>query len=232
MSVVRLDMHRSEKYRKSDAKPFNMDYATRLRHTLRSPEPRNDEEKIPIARSKVIQVVVVVLLIGLGCQLAVISSKGSVSSLALGVEETSAMRLDSGSRVTVYRYFHFFSDSSDLFCWSERDLLLFIEVRNASSSQFPSDPSVMVVDGQNRTVFAGHFRPEERGVGVRFAFNGNLIQNRSYAVYVINPTPKPVTVTVVVYPIIQTYRIDLPYMWEGFAIIAAGLVCLWLTARI
>jgi hypothetical protein len=179
-----------------------------------------------------VQVALAILLIGLGFQLAVIFSKGSVLSLALGVEETGAMRLDSGGGVTVYRYFHFFSDPSDLFYWSERNLLLFVEVRNASISQSSADPSVMVVDGQNRAVFAGHFRPEVRVVGVRFAFNGYLIQNGSYAVYVINPTPKPVIVKVVVYPIVQTYRIDLPYLWEGFAIIAVGLVCLWLTAKI
>lgn len=226
-------MHRCEKYRKPNAELFDAkNYVTRVWHTPRSPELRDKEEEIPVARRKVIQVVLAVLLIGLGFQLAVISSKGSVSSLALGVEETGAMRLDSGGGVTVYRYLHFFSDPADLFYWSERSLLLFIEVRNASFSQSSAEPSVMVVDEQNRTVFAGHFRPEEREVGVRFAFNGYLIQNGSYAVYVFNPTPKPVIIKVVVYPIIQTYRIDLPYLWEGFAIIAVGLVCLWLTARI
>jgi hypothetical protein len=225
-------MHRCEKYRKPNAELFDAkNYVTRVRHTPRSPEPRDKEEKIPVARGKVVQVVLAVFLIGLGFQLAVISSKGSVSSLALGVEETGAMRLESGGGVTVYRYFHFFSDPADLFYWSERDLLLFIEVRNASFSQSSADPSVMVVDGQDRAVFTGHFRPEEREVGVRFAFNGYLIQNGSYAAYVINPTPKPVIVKVVVYPIVQTYRIDLPYVWEGVAIIAVGLVCLWLTAK-
>jgi len=226
-------MHRAEKYETSGSELLEAaDRGTMVRQSPRSSELTEREGKSPIVRSKVVQVVLAVLLIGLGFQLAVISSKGSVSSLALGVEETGAMRLESGGGVTVYRYFHFFSDPADLFYWSERDLLLFIEVRNASFSQSSADPSVMVVDGQDRTVFAGHFRPEEREVGVRFAFNGYLIQNGSYAAYVINPTPKPVIVKVVVYPIVQTYRIDLPYVWEGVAIIAVGLVCLWLTAKI
>ena len=225
-------MHRAEKYETSSSELLEAaDRGTMVRQSPRSSELTEREGKSPIVRSKVVQVVLAVLLIGLGFQLAVISSKGSVSSLALGVEETGAMRLESGGGVTVYRYFHFFSDPADLFYWSERDLLLFIEVRNASFSQSSADPSVVVVDGQDRTVFAGHFRPEEREVGVRFAFNGYLIQNGSYAAYVINPTPKPVIVKVVVYPIVQTYRIDLPYVWEGVAIIAVGLVCLWLTAK-
>jgi hypothetical protein len=224
-------MHRDEKYGISGSKLHALDHGTWVRQSPRSSELTGREGKSPIVHSKVAQVVLAVLLVGLGFQLAVISSKGSVSSLALGVEETGAMRLDPGAKVTVYRYFHFFSDPADLFYWSERDLLLFIEARNASFGQSSADPSVMVVDGQNRTVFTGHFRPEEREVGVRFAFNGYLIQNGSYAAYVINPTPKPVIVKVVVYPIVQTYRIDLPYVWEGVAIIAVGLVCLWLTAK-
>ena len=174
-----------------------------------------------------------VLLIALGFQLIMISAKDLVSSLALGAVETSAMRLDSGSRGIAYRCFYFLSEPPDLlhYYWTEKNLLLFAEVRNASFSQSSEDPSVMIVDGQNRTVFAGHFRLEERETGVQFVFNGNL-QNKSYVVYVTNPTPKPVVVNVVVYPIIQTYQIYLPYLWEGFAIIATGLVCLWLTARI
>jgi hypothetical protein len=189
------------------------------------------KEGFPYDRRKLLQVVLALLLLGLGFQLVLISSESSVSSLSLGPVETGIFRLDPNSGEMVYRYRHLFSDQSGYLYWLQKKLLVFVEVQNVTLSLSSEDPFVVAVDQEDREIFTGHFRPEERAGGVRFAFDCDLNQNASYAIYIINKTSKSISIKADVYPIVQVYRIERPYVWEGFAIMAIGFLCLWLTAR-
>jgi len=178
-----------------------------------------------------LQVVLALSLLGVGFQLVLVSSESSVSSLSLGPVETGIFRLNPNSREMIYRYHHLFSDQPGYLYWLQRKLLVFVEVQNATLSLSSEDPFVLAVDQEDREVFTGHFRPEERAGGVRFAFGCDLNQNASYVIYIINKTSKSIRIKADVYPIVQVYRIERPYVWEGFAIMAMGLLCLWFTAR-
>ena len=71
---VRSDVQRDEKHNKPNAELFETrSYATRNRQPPRNLDSGKREERSPVVRSKVVQVVLTLLLIGLGFLLVLIA---------------------------------------------------------------------------------------------------------------------------------------------------------------